>query len=212
MNSRGRFLPGEFQCGQLVHSRRNALAGFLVANTRHRKDAYEALYPETKAHVAGAHASNASQGNASANLAPAFTADTAAKTGQPERAVQRDAERDPQKTSLSQVVVVVVAEIAASERVTLVHAWPVQQLVLIDRLVGVALVGIAFAGVVVFVVAMVEVSETGAEASIQHATAGRQAVPPAVAARMALPTPATIIEDRFDEAVVHGQMIYVGKG
>ncbi len=32
-------------------------------------------------------------GNASANLAPAFTADTAAKTGQSERAVQRDAAR-----------------------------------------------------------------------------------------------------------------------
>lgn len=61
--------------------------------TRRRKEAYEALYPETKAHVAGAHASNKAQGNASANLAPAFTADTAAKTGQSERAVQRDAER-----------------------------------------------------------------------------------------------------------------------
>jgi ParB family transcriptional regulator, chromosome partitioning protein len=32
-------------------------------------------------------------GNASANLAPAFTADTAAKTGQSERSVQRDATR-----------------------------------------------------------------------------------------------------------------------
>ena len=32
-------------------------------------------------------------GNASANLAPAFTADTAARTGQSERSVQRDATR-----------------------------------------------------------------------------------------------------------------------
>lgn len=57
------------------------------------KAIHEALHPETKAHVAGAHASNKAQGNASANLAVAFTADTAAKTGQSERAVQRDAER-----------------------------------------------------------------------------------------------------------------------
>jgi hypothetical protein len=64
-----------------------------------------------------------------------------------------------------QAVVVVVAEVAASERVALVHAWPVQQLVLVDRLVGVASVGAAFVGVIVFVVVEV-VSETGAEASI----------------------------------------------
>jgi ParB family chromosome partitioning protein len=61
--------------------------------TKRRKDAYEAKYPETKAYVAGAHGSNKVQGNASAKLAPAFTADTAAKTGQSERVVQRDAER-----------------------------------------------------------------------------------------------------------------------
>jgi ParB family transcriptional regulator, chromosome partitioning protein len=61
--------------------------------TRHRKAIYEALHPETRQHVAGAHAANAAMGNASAKLAPAFTADTAAKTGQSERAVQRDVTR-----------------------------------------------------------------------------------------------------------------------
>lgn len=69
------------------------ISGRMSGGPARRKEAYEALHPETKAHVAGAHGSNKSQGNASANLAPAFTADTAAKTGQSERAVQRDAER-----------------------------------------------------------------------------------------------------------------------
>jgi ParB family transcriptional regulator, chromosome partitioning protein len=58
--------------------------------TRRRKEAYEALHPETK------HGGNL-EGAGVANLAtpetPRFTADTAAKTGQSERAVQRDAER-----------------------------------------------------------------------------------------------------------------------
>jgi ParB-like chromosome segregation protein Spo0J len=61
--------------------------------TRRRKEIYEALHPETRQHVAGAHAANAAKGSASAKLAPAFTADTAAKTGQSERAVQRDVTR-----------------------------------------------------------------------------------------------------------------------
>lgn len=61
--------------------------------TQRRKEAYEALHPETKAHVAGAHGANKAMGNASANLAPAFTADTAARTGQSERSVQRDGDR-----------------------------------------------------------------------------------------------------------------------
>jgi uncharacterized ParB-like nuclease family protein len=61
--------------------------------TRRRKEIYEVLHPETRRHVAGAHAANAAMGNASAKLAPAFTADTAARTGQSERAVQRDATR-----------------------------------------------------------------------------------------------------------------------
>lgn len=65
----------------------------LARCTARRKEIYEQLHPETVQHVAGAHGSNRVQGNASANLAPAFTADTAARTGRSERAVQRDAER-----------------------------------------------------------------------------------------------------------------------
>jgi len=42
------------------------------------------LHPETRAHVAGGLAR---QGSASTNLAPAFTADRAKKTGQSERTV-----------------------------------------------------------------------------------------------------------------------------
>ncbi len=49
--------------------------------TKRRKEAYEALHPETKAHVAGAHGANAAQGNASAKLAPAFTSDVTARHG-----------------------------------------------------------------------------------------------------------------------------------
>jgi ParB family chromosome partitioning protein len=57
-----------------------------------RKEAYEALHGKAKA--IGANAANATMGrDASAKLADAFTVDTAAKTGQSERAVQRDAER-----------------------------------------------------------------------------------------------------------------------
>lgn len=56
---------------------------------RRRKMAYEALHPETKNGVIGATARHAP-----AKLADAsFTADTAAKTGQSERKVQRAAER-----------------------------------------------------------------------------------------------------------------------
>lgn len=60
--------------------------------TRRRKAAYEALHPETRA--------DAPKGNQYASRqvgdkqpAPRFTADKAARTGQSERAVQRDAER-----------------------------------------------------------------------------------------------------------------------
>lgn len=65
--------------------------------TRRRKEAYEAIHGPAKA--AGARAANAAmgRGDASAKLAdasePTFAADTATKTGQSERAVQRDAER-----------------------------------------------------------------------------------------------------------------------
>jgi len=61
--------------------------------TARRKQIYEALHPETRAHVAGAHGANKAMGNASANLAPAFTSDTATRTGRSERDVQRDATR-----------------------------------------------------------------------------------------------------------------------
>ena len=62
--------------------------------TQRRKEAYEALHPETKAHVAQAVGMNRAIGNnVTANLAPTFTADTAARTGQSERSVQRDATR-----------------------------------------------------------------------------------------------------------------------
>lgn len=61
--------------------------------TARRKEIYEALHPETKRHVAGAHGSNRKQGNASANLAPAFTTSTSRTTGRSERTIQREAER-----------------------------------------------------------------------------------------------------------------------
>jgi ParB-like chromosome segregation protein Spo0J len=74
-------------CGSNLSSAERALF------TKRRKAAYLDLHPETAAHVAGAHAANRSMGHASANLAPAFTADAAAKTRQPERTIQRDAQR-----------------------------------------------------------------------------------------------------------------------
>lgn len=58
--------------------------------TRRRKDAYEALHPEARGQVRQGHIR---QGAAGANLAPAFTADTATRTGRSERDVQRDATR-----------------------------------------------------------------------------------------------------------------------
>lgn len=62
--------------------------------TRRRKDAYEALHPETKAGQSQAVGMNSSLGhNVGAKFAPTFTADTAAKTGMKPRAVELDAER-----------------------------------------------------------------------------------------------------------------------
>ncbi|WP_420478254.1 ParB N-terminal domain-containing protein [Brevundimonas sp. FT23028] len=58
--------------------------------TRRRKEAYEALHPET-VHGSNQHTSSRQVGDSSE--APRFTADTASKTGQSERVVQRDAER-----------------------------------------------------------------------------------------------------------------------
>ena len=59
--------------------------------TRRRKEAYEALYPET-AHGATGNGREKSR-QVGDSTADRFTADTAVKTGQSERAVQRDAER-----------------------------------------------------------------------------------------------------------------------
>lgn len=62
--------------------------------TRRRKAAYEALHPETVREATlmrGDEAPSRQVGETGA--APRFTADTAAKTGQSERVVQRDAER-----------------------------------------------------------------------------------------------------------------------
>lgn len=61
--------------------------------TARRKELYEALHPETRRHVAGAHASNAVQGNASDNLSPAFAEDTATATGVDRRTIERRAAR-----------------------------------------------------------------------------------------------------------------------
>lgn len=58
--------------------------------TRRRKEAYEAIHPET-VHGENQHTRSRQVGDSSE--APRFTADTAAATGQSERVVQRDAER-----------------------------------------------------------------------------------------------------------------------
>lgn len=59
--------------------------------TKRRKDAYEALHPEAKHGAIGNGREKSCQvGDSTSDR---FTADTAAKTGQSERAVQRDAER-----------------------------------------------------------------------------------------------------------------------
>lgn len=58
--------------------------------TRRRKEAYEALHPET---VNGSNQHTRVRQVGEGSEAPRFSADTAAKTGQSERAVQRDAER-----------------------------------------------------------------------------------------------------------------------
>lgn len=59
--------------------------------TARRKDAYLALHPETREHVAGGVAKNSAAENFAA--APSFAADTAAKTGADERTVRLHAER-----------------------------------------------------------------------------------------------------------------------
>lgn len=65
-----------------------------AARVARRKALYLELHPETAQHVAGAHASNREQGNATANFAAAsFVSDTAEKTGAAERTVRLNAER-----------------------------------------------------------------------------------------------------------------------
>ena len=90
----------------------------LAMFTRRRKDAYLALHPDTARHVAGAHASNKAQGNAAANLAVAFTTDTAAKTGRSERDIRRDAHR---------------GERVCDEAMTLLRGTPLDTGTFIDR-------------------------------------------------------------------------------
>lgn len=68
----------------------------LARFTKRRKDAYEALHPETK-HGINQHTSSRQVGDSESRSENSdvgrFTADTAAKTGQSERAIQRNAER-----------------------------------------------------------------------------------------------------------------------
>ena len=88
------------QCRIIAECDENLCASVLTpteraAFTAKRKEAYEALHPEAKAGSIRASAANAVMGrDVAANLAATtFAADTAAKTGQSERAIQRDAER-----------------------------------------------------------------------------------------------------------------------
>lgn len=75
------------------HRRRPAPEAFPKALfTIRRKQAYEALHPETKQSETR-NGGLARQLGEPENRTARFTADTAAKTGQSERAVQRDAER-----------------------------------------------------------------------------------------------------------------------
>lgn len=59
-----------------------------VANIGKRKELYETKHPETKQGVAGANASNKSQGKKHASANFSFASDTATKTGMSERAIQ----------------------------------------------------------------------------------------------------------------------------
>jgi ParB family transcriptional regulator, chromosome partitioning protein len=71
--------------------------------TKRRKDAYEALHPETKHGSPGVSRQVGDTGDRAE--ADRFTADTASKTGQSERSVQRDAERG-QEVSLAALALV----------------------------------------------------------------------------------------------------------
>lgn len=73
-------------CGSVLSKSERALF------TKRRKDAYEALHPETKREATLKQNSSFRQVGET-EKADRFTADTAIKTGQSERAVQRDVER-----------------------------------------------------------------------------------------------------------------------
>lgn len=69
-------------------------AAELAMFTAKRKEAYEAKHPETRpTNEGGEGRAAATRRQLGDDIAPRFTADTAAKTGKSERAVQRDAER-----------------------------------------------------------------------------------------------------------------------
>lgn len=62
--------------------------------TARRKEAYEALHPETRStSEGGGGRNNATRRQLGDDIAERFTADTAARTGESERTVQRNAER-----------------------------------------------------------------------------------------------------------------------
>jgi hypothetical protein len=67
-----------------------------------RKEIYEWWHPETKQHVAGAAAANATMGRTVATANLSFATDTAAKTGIDDRTIRRS---NSEKTSGSATVV-----------------------------------------------------------------------------------------------------------
>ncbi len=92
-------VPDDDLCAELAMIDENLCRAELspvdrAQQTARRKAIYLELHPETALHIAGAHASNAAQGNATDNLSIAsFASSTAAATGKDERSVRRDAER-----------------------------------------------------------------------------------------------------------------------
>ncbi len=73
---------------------RSAAAAERALFTKRRKEAYEALHPETRKGSSQAIGMNASLGHdVSDKLSPTFAVDTAIKTGVNKRTVERDASR-----------------------------------------------------------------------------------------------------------------------
>lgn len=90
----GSACPGRRDCLDRVRQIDGGSKAERALFTVRRKQAYEALYPETKpTSEGGGGRNNATRRQLGDDIADRFTADTAAKTGQSERAVQRDAER-----------------------------------------------------------------------------------------------------------------------